>query len=73
MAIEKLESVKFANSIRLNLVENHYFSDKRTHISLDGIVIRLEDINSKDVTYSSLMNVISFTKYEDLQPKKASK
>ena len=65
MAQEKLKSVKFANSIRLNLVENHYYSTDRTEITLDGIVVKLVDRNSKDVIYSSLMNVISFVKLED--------
>lgn len=76
MAQEKLKNVKFANSVRLNTVENHYYNHDRTDIYLDGIVVKLVDKNSQDVMCSSLMNVISFVKLEDLpapEPKPSKK
>lgn len=61
-----LDSVKFANSVKLNNVENFFYGSPRTEITLiDHMVIRLKDKHSGSVTFTTLMNVICFAAAED--------
>jgi hypothetical protein len=65
---EKLKCVKFIESVMLDNLENRYYSDEKTEITLDGMIIKLVSKRSKKNVCSHLLNVISFEIDDGIKP-----
>ena len=72
MAI-KIKSIKFANAVMLNNVANGYYDERTAEIWLEGIIVKLIHINTKDVSYTSLMNCIEWKEAKEEAPKSTKK
>lgn len=66
---KKLKRLKLANSIRMHVTEELYLDARKYSISMDGPIIRVQDLEAKHPpVFTSLYNVIWFDLEEETTP-----